>query len=204
MIYNYIHVILGLFCALMVIFSINPIHSVLWLVLVFINTSILLISIGSDFLGLLFVIVYVGAIAVLFLFVVMMLNIKIAIREEVSKRGLPMVLLIMVFLGYLINKIVKPLSSKFNSMDDSDIISSYSYIEWTQSLNKTSILESVGNILYTNYYDVFIGVGMILLLAMVGSIMLTHRLIRTSRKQDLFNQLERSQNVSLYKMKKSS
>lgn len=200
MIYNYIHIALGLFCALMVIFSINPIHSVLWLVLVFINTSILLISTGSDFLGLLFIIVYVGAIAVLFLFVVMMLNIKIAIREEVSKRGLPIVLSIVVILGYLISTIVKPLSSKVGNINNLDIASSY--IEWTHTLHRTSVIEAVGNVLYTNFYDIFIGVGIILLLAMVGSIMLTHRLIRTSRKQDLFSQLERSQNVSLYKIKK--
>lgn len=197
MIYSYIHITLGIFCALMVIFAINPIHSVLWLVLVFINTSILLISIGSDFLGLLFVIVYVGAIAVLFLFVVMMLNIKIAIREETSKRGLPIVLLIIILLGYLINKIIKPLSSRLGNIEDSDFI--LSYTEWTHSLNRTNVIEAVGNVLYTNFYDIFIGVGMILLLAMVGSIMLTHKLIRTSKKQDLFKQLERNQNISLYK-----
>lgn len=170
----------AIYSGLMVIASTNPIHSVFYLVLAFANTSILLLNIGVEFLSLLFLIVYVGAIAILFLFVVMMLNIKLVELIDNTTRYVP--------IGFLIGFIFLTMISTTVSLYDPIQTSMGKYsAEWIVE-SKTNI-ESLGYILYTDYYLFFIIASFILLVSMIGAIILTIYHEDQVRRQDLFSQI---------------
>jgi NADH-quinone oxidoreductase subunit J len=174
----------------MVISSKNPVHSVFYLVLAFANITVLLLIIGVEFLSLLFLIVYVGAIAILFLFVVMMLNIKLVEIIDNTTRYVP--------IGFIIGLI-------FLSMISSTIGIYSTSIEGGLSLkiiNNTNI-ESLGYILYTDYFLFFIIASLILLVSMIGAIILTIYHEDQIKRQDLFSQIstEYNKTVSLYTLK---
>ena len=164
----------------MVIQSRNPVYSVLFLILVFFNVAGLLILLGLDFFALIFLVVYVGAIAVLFLFVVMMLNIKLAEIDEKRLRYLP----IGGFLGILF------LSEVFLIVDN-DLIPLLDYsdsrgaaYDFTSLVDQVTNIESVGLLLYTYYFYYFIMASLILLVAMIGAIVLTmHKGVHVQRQQ---------------------
>ena len=147
----------------MVIISKNPIHSVLFLILVFLNGTGLLVLLQVEFLAMLFLIVYVGAIAILFLFVVMMLNIKQL--DETISRYIP----VGAFIGFfLLVESVLLTSSEFGSLTQVG-----SFQDWEETLVALSNIQVLGHLLYTRYSVLFLLSGMILLLAMVGAIVLT-------------------------------
>lgn len=182
-----------LFCAICVITSQNPIHSVLFLVLVFFNIASLLISLGVEFLGLLFLIVYVGAVAILFLFIIMMLSIKIPDFKVVIYQYLPISLLlgacflyeVFIILDYeLTTLIYSPyLLINFNTFYLNPIVF------WNLKVYNNSNIKVIANVLYTNYALLFIIAGIILLVSMIGAIALTLHRRQDIKRQEIFRQV---------------
>ena len=166
--------------SLLVILSKNPIHSVLFLILVFFNTSILFLFSNAEFLAMILLIVNIGAVAVLFLFVVMMLDINITKQRQTFLNYLPTGL----FIGFiiLIELIYVVSQSNVNFVKTN---SSYINIS-NQILENTKI---IGNILYTDYFLLFQLSGIILLVAMIGAIYLTLRKRKGIKKQNIYKQI---------------
>ena len=165
----------ALISGMMVIQCKNPVHSVLFLILVFFNSAGLLILLGLEFFAMIFLVVYVGAIAVLFLFVVMMLNIKLAEINEKRLRYLP----VGGFLGVLF------LFEIFLIVDN-DLIPGGDYglvcTEWT--IQNCSNIQGLGLLIYTFYFYFFLMASLILLVAMIGAIVLTmHKGVHVKRQQ---------------------
>jgi NADH-ubiquinone oxidoreductase chain 6 len=177
---------IALVSALMVIRAKNPVHSVLFLILVFCNTSGLLVLLGLDFFAMILLVVYVGAIAVLFLFVVMMLNIKIAEIHENVLRYLPvggiigLIFLLEVFL-IVDNDYIPILPSKFST-------NYITYTAYAGKIQSWTNIESIGNLLYTTYFLLFLVSSLILLVAMIGAIVLTMHKTTRVKRQDVFEQ----------------
>ncbi len=170
----------------MVISSRNPVHSVFYLVVAFVNTSLLLIIMGVEFLSILFIIVYVGAIAILFLFVVMMLNIKFVELLDNTTRYVPIGFIIgLIFLSLILANLID-----FNSYTSftSSVSLDHNLPLFLDKLNYLNI-ESIGNILYTDYFLFFIIASFILLVSMIGAIILTIYHEDNIKRQDLFSQI---------------
>ena len=178
----YIFSAIAIISGSMVISARNPIHSVLFLVLVFCNAAGLLILLETEFLAMLFLVVYVGAIAVLFLFVVMMLNVRITELNESILRYIPIggiILLIFLFeiLSVINGDLVPFFSSKLFVLD-SDYISlnhNLNITFWSNQINPLTNVASLGEVLYTYYVYCFMVASLILLVAMIGAILLTMR-----------------------------
>ena len=165
--------------SLLVVLCKNPIHSVLFLILVFFNAAILFILSNAEFLAMILLIVYIGAVAVLFLFVIMMLDIKIAKLRKVFLNFLP----IGLFIGFIIFLELIFIVSKSNLL----IFNKNSnLIENSNAITNTKI---IGNILYTDYFLLFQLSGLILLVAMIGAILLTLRKRQNVKKQNIYNQI---------------
>lgn len=171
-----------LVCSTMVIRSRNPVYSVLYLVLVFVNAAGLLLLLGLDFFAMIFLVVYVGAIAVLFLFVVMMLNIKVAEISENTLRYLPVGGLIgVVFLLEVLVVVDQDMVPALSTTDYSPYVD---WVNWSSLVEHTSNIESIGMLMYTYYFYYFLIASLILLVAMVGAIMLTLHKHRAVKRQD--------------------
>ena len=185
-IFFYFFSIIAVFAAVMVIASKNTVHSVFYLILDFISISCLFIMIGAEFLGMIMLIVYVGAVAVLFLFVVMMLNVaqqtndKLS-KEKISSPHIPFGSLIslIIFLELII--VVGGWKYKPN-------ITEASSIPIDKNFTNTHAL---GNVIYTDYIHLFQLAGLILLVAMIGAIVLTYRKREGVKKQSYFKQISR-------------
>ena len=177
----------ALFSAIMVISARNPVHSVLFLILVFCNSAGLLILLEAEFLALIFIVVYVGAIAVLFLFVVMMLNVKITEIQDEVLQYLPIGGLIgIVFLLEIFLIIEGDFVSLINPNQDNTV-----YIDWFAQFDSISNIQTLGNVLYTDYVLFFLLAGVILLIAMVGAIVLTMSTRSSLRRQFIYQQVSR-------------
>jgi NADH-quinone oxidoreductase subunit J len=165
--------------ALAVIFARNPVHSVLWLILAFFNAAGLMLLVGAEFIAMLLVIVYVGAVAVLFLFVVMMLDIDFASLRSGFSRNLPFgIIIALVLLGEVI---VAELAGKGGPL-----------LAGQQILTaKVPNIVALGQLLYSRYLFAFELAGLILLVAMVGAIVLTHRSRGDTRTPKASRQLRR-------------
>ena len=192
-IFFYVFSIIAVVSAIMVTVSKNTVHSVFFLILDFISISCLFIMVGAEFLGMIMLIVYVGAVAVLFLFVVMMLNVaqqknQWFISEENSGH-IPVGLLISAIIFFELIIVIG--GWKFKP----DIVSSMSL---PLNMNTTNT-HLIGNILYTDYIHLFQLSGMILLVAMIGAIVLTFRKRTGLKRQSYFAQIsrERSDSVKL-------
>ena len=186
----YIFSSIAIVSGIMVISSRNPMHSVLFLVLVFCNAAGLLILLEVEFLAMLFLVVYVGAIAVLFLFVVMMLNIRVTELNDSVLRYIPIgVLILLIFLFEILSVIngdlVPFFSSKLFLFESDNIIlnQDLNTVFWTNQIDPTSNIEALGIVLYTYYVYAFIVASLILLVAMIGAILLTMRKRTNGRKQ---------------------
>jgi NADH-quinone oxidoreductase subunit J len=166
------------------------VHSILSLILVFFNAASLLIIIGAEFLAMLFIIVYVGAVAVLFLFVIMMLNVKVTNLTASIYRYLPISLIfgsIFFFQFFMLFYV-----------DLVSVDTSYLYLiednflnEWSVSLVSVSNIAVLGQLLYTYYSYLFILSGVILLVSMLGAISLTLHRRNDTKKQYIYKQIER-------------
>lgn len=188
--------ILSLICGLFVVTSRNPIHSVLFLVLVFFNVSGLLILLGVEFLALLFLIVYVGAIAVLFLFIIMMLSIKIPNYEILTYRYIPIGLILgFSFLCEVFTIFQSEFSllitSPFKTLTFTDFYLN-SIIVWRSEIIQVTNVEVFACVLYTHYVYLFLMSAIILLVSMIGAITLTlHRRIDVKR-QKIYKQVQQN------------
>jgi NADH-quinone oxidoreductase subunit J len=192
----YIFSSIAVVSGIMVISSRNPVHSVLFLVLVFCNAAGLLILLETEFLAMLFLVVYVGAIAVLFLFVVMMLNVRITELNESVLRYLPIGgLILIIFLFEILSVINGDLVPFFSSNlfffeNDNFILNeSLNTVLWTNQINPTTNVEALGEVLYTYYVYCFIVASLVLLVSMIGAILLTMRKRTNVRKQEIFDQV---------------
>lgn len=188
-----------IFCAFLVILSRNPIYSIFFLVLVFLNTTAFLLLIGAEFIALLLLIVYVGAIAVLFLFVIMMLNVKLLeIDEPYWKYSFISFLIIIIFFF----QFYKILSEYFDYSVSDFYINDYYYInkdckDWSVLNFSTSNVRTLGNALFIHFCYSFVLISILLLLAMISAIVLTLNYTLRSKKQLIFKQITRSLDDSI-------
>ena len=173
--------------ALMVIFSKQPINSVLFLIFSFINASGLFLLAGAEFLALIIVIVYVGAVAVLFLFVIMMLDFNPDNIKEETKKYLPIGLMVG---GVLFFEIILMMYSPELFSKDFQIIGRIVDTDLTNT-------EILGNLIYTEYFLQFQMAGFILLVAMIGAIVLTLRHRDYVRRQVISDQISRDSSASI-------
>ena len=182
---------IAVFAAIMVTVSRNTVYSVFFLILVFISISILFIMIGAEFLGMIMLIVYVGAVAVLFLFVVMMLNITEQLTKRSSRKGLVnnisvgSIVGVIIFLELLV------------------VVGGWKYKGTFVPLSATNLnldisnTHALGNILYTDYIHLFQISGMILLVAMIGAITLTFSKRENIKRQSYFDQIQREKDSAV-------
>ena len=184
-IFFYTFSFIAIFSAIMVTASKNTVHSVFFLILDFISVSCLFIMIGAEFLGMMMLIVYVGAVAVLFLFVVMMLNVAQQKNEwftsSKSSSHIPFGLLFSIIIFFELIIVVGGWKYK------PDLINSLS----NNTISETSNTHSIGIVLYTDYIHLFQISGMILLVAMIGAIVLTFRQRTGLKRQNYFKQISR-------------
>ena len=173
--------------ALMVIFSKQPINSVLFLIFSFINASGLFLLAGAEFLALIIVIVYVGAVAVLFLYVIMMLDFNPDNIKEETKKYLPVGLMVG---GVLFFEIILMMYSPELFSKDFQIIGRIVETDLTNT-------EILGNLIYTEYFLQFQMAGFILLVAMIGAIVLTLRHSDYVRRQVISDQISRDSSASI-------
>ena len=193
-IFFYIFSTIAIISAIMVTASKNTVHSVFFLILDFISISCLFIMIGAEFLGMIMLIVYVGAVAVLFLFVVMMLNVAQQKNQwflsSQSSRHIPIGSIISAIIFFELIIVIGGWKYKPELFEN---------INSTSSFEGVSNTHSLGEILYTDYIHVFQISGMILLVAMIGAIVLTFRQREGVKKQNYIKQIsrERSEGVEV-------
>jgi len=184
-IFFYTFSIIAVVSAIMVTASKNTVHSVFFLILDFISISCLFIMIGAEFLGMIMLIVYVGAVAVLFLFVVMMLNVAQQKNQwfagQTTSKHIPVGLIISTLIFFEIIIVIGGWKYKPEIFDINNSLASTS----------VSNTHSLGQVLYTDYIHVFQISGMILLVAMVGAIVLTFRQRSGVKKQSYIKQISR-------------
>ncbi len=184
-IFFYIFAFVAIVAAIMVTVSKNTVHSVFFLILDFISVSCLFIMIGAEFLGMMMLIVYVGAVAVLFLFVVMMLNVAQQNNQLINLNKnfthIPVGLIISLIIFFELIIVIG--GWKFKP----DLVTSVSLLIDQNNTNT----HSIGQVLYTDYIHVFQLSGMILLVAMIGAIVLTFRHRSGLKRQSYFKQISR-------------
>ena len=196
-IFFYTFSIIAVISAVMVTVSKNTVHSVFFLILDFISISCLFIMIGAEFLGMIMLIVYVGAVAVLFLFVVMMLNVAQQKNQwfasEESSKHIPVGLIISTIIFFELIIVIGGWKYKPDLFNLNNAVNNYS----------VSNTHSLGQVLYTDYVHVFQISGMILLVAMIGAIVLTFRQRKGVKTQSYLKQIsrERSEGVQVLDVK---
>jgi NADH-quinone oxidoreductase subunit J len=179
----YLFATLTIASGVFVIMARNPVHSVLWLILAFFNAAGLMVLVGAEFIAMLLVIVYVGAVAVLFLFVVMMLDIDFAELRAGFVKNFPLGIAIAVV---LLAEIVLGVGAyrvgalELGTPDGSAAVAA-----------DTSNIKAIGALLYSKYLFLFEAAGIILLVAMIGAIVLTHRQRAGVRGQNVAKQIAR-------------
>ncbi len=187
-IFFYIFSIIAIVSAIMVTVSKNTVHSVFFLILDFISISCLFIMIGAEFLGMIMLIVYVGAVAVLFLFVVMMLNVSQQKNEWFTSRKsgshIPVGLIVSLIIFFELIIVIGGWKYK------PDLIDSIS-LKVSSELTNTHLL---GNVIYTDHILSFQLSGIILLVAMIGAIVLTFRQRTGLKRQSYFKKISRERN----------
>jgi NADH-quinone oxidoreductase subunit J len=178
----YVFAIILLAAAVMVVTARNPVHSVLFLILAFFNAAALFLLAGAEFLAMILVIVYVGAVAVLFLFVVMMLDINFAELRSGFQRYAPIGLAISLVLAVELLLVLGGWKMAPQAM-------ALRFAPRAANVHNT---QQLGNLLYTDYIFLFQAAGLVLLVAMIGAIVLTLRDRHASRRQNIAQQLART------------
>lgn len=179
----YFFAIIGVTSALLVVIARNPVHSVLWLILAFFSTAGLFILMGAEFVAMLLVIVYVGAVAVLFLFVVMMLDVDFAELKGGIQRFMPLGLLIGLILLIELGLVF----GHWQMAENADALLQSPTPELSQAHNTIAL----GQLIYTDYIYLFQASGLILLVAMIGAIVLTLRHRTDIKRQNVMQQMHR-------------
>ena len=173
--------IISVICGILVIVSKNPIISVLFLICLFLCISGYLILLGLNFIGLSYLLVYIGAVSILFLFILMLINVRVSELQTETRNSLTLAIIVGVFLYYLLYIILPSVGS---SLDNNDLLNNFinlnnnsiSYVTsniWDHNLIENSHIVAIGNIIYSNYFIWLIITSIILLLAMVGAIIIT-------------------------------
>lgn len=175
--------------AFMVISSRNPVHSVLWLILAFFNSAALFLMLGAEFLAMILIVVYVGAVAVLFLFVVMMLDVDFAELRQGFLQYLPIgaiigIILLIELIMVLASYAIAPEITANPVVPIPDI-------------SQVSNTEALGLLIYTKYVYFFQAAGMVLLVAMIGAIVLTLRHKEGVKRQNISEQVARRPETSI-------
>jgi NADH-ubiquinone oxidoreductase chain 6 len=177
--------IASIICGILVITSKNPIVSVLFLIGLFLNIACYLLVLGTNFIGLAYLLVYVGAVSILFLFILMLINIRVSELTGDTSNSIPLALIIsFIFYSILYNIIPNNLSEgpmyniEFGSRDSAgfNLKNELHYVTsklWDGNLSDNPHINTLGNIMYTNYFIWLILSSIILLLAMVGAIIIT-------------------------------
>ena len=182
-----------LLSSLMVISTKNPVHSVLFLILAFLNAAGIFVILHAEFLAMILIIVYVGAVAVLFLFVVMMLDFKTSLEKDNILQYMPIGLLIgLVFIAELVIVLINTRLDLSNIQILTNPLGNF--------LDQSNT-QAIGSILYTNYVLYFQLSGIILLVAMVGSIVLTLRDREGVKRQIVSEQVDRKGKIELVDVK---
>jgi len=177
----YLFAIMVIAAGVLTVTARNPVHSVLWLILAFFNAAGLMVLVGAEFIALLLVIVYVGAVAVLFLFVVMMLDIDFAELRAGFARYAPFgVLLVLVLLAEIVFA-----TAAWNA-GGIDMARAVAPIP-----AEVPNIQALGTVIYTRYLYIFEAAGLVLLVAMIGAIVLTHRARGGVRSQNASQQIRR-------------
>jgi NADH-quinone oxidoreductase subunit J len=191
----YMFATIAVISAIVVISTRNPVHSVLFLILAFFNVAGLFVLLGAEFLAMILVIVYVGAVAVLFMFVVMMLDVNIAETRDGFLHYLPLGVLI----GFILVMELGVIASGWTFVPN--VEQNFTNQPIVSSITNT---EAMGSIIYTHYAYYFQTAGFILLVAMIGAIVLTHRTRRGVLKQNVAHQLSRDPSNTIEIKKVSS
>jgi NADH-quinone oxidoreductase subunit J len=178
----YLFAAVTIISGLMVVTSRNPVHSVLWLILAFFNSAGLFVLMGAEFLAMVLVVVYVGAVAVLFLFVVMMLDINFQNLRQGAQNyamigGIIGVILLIELVMLMLGNFALP--------------EGLTGAQPTPPIDVMTNTHALGHVLYTDYFYLFQAAGMVLLVAMIGAIVLTLRQRPGVRKQKIADQMER-------------
>ncbi|ABC22364.1 NADH-quinone oxidoreductase subunit J [Rhodospirillum rubrum] len=175
--------------AFMVVISRNPVHSVLWLILTFVNSAGLFLLMGAEFVAMVVVVVYVGAVAVLFLFVVMMLDINYLRLREGFLSYMPLG----AAMGVVLLAEIAVLAGGWAMAPDAMGLRRVPMVD-PAALTNT---QAIGQVLYTDYIYLFQAAGLVLLVAMIGSIMLTHRANPLVKRQNVADQIARRKERTL-------
>ena len=191
----YMFASIAVIAAIVVISTHNPVHSVLVLILVFFNVAGLFVLLGAEFLAMILIVVYVGAVAVLFMFVVMMLDVSIAETRDGFLHYLPLGLLV----GFILVIELGVIAGGWNFAPNVE----QNFIAQSIGSSVTNT-EAMGNVIYTHYIFYFQTAGFILLVAMIGAIVLTHRTRDGVRKQNVGDQLARNPSNTIEVRKVSS
>ena len=177
----YLFAVVAVVAGLMVVLSKNPVHSVLWLILTFLTSAGLFVLMGAEFVAMLLIIVYVGAVAVLFLFVVMMLDVDFAALRGQLAAYAPLGGLIAVVM-------LVQLGAGFMAWQSADAAGNLRAAPTPEGMENTAAL---GMILYDKYLYLFQGAGLVLLVAMIGAILLTLRHRVDVKRQNVIAQMHR-------------
>src|SRR5690606_15878900 len=173
---------------LLVVTARNPVHSVLWLILTFFSSAGLFVLLGAEFLAMLLVVVYVGAVAVLFLFVVMMLDVDFVRLREGYARYLPLAAIVAgVLLAEMIMISLVVVNGGAAANAAGPVVASAGMTN----------AEAIGRVLYTDYVYIFQAAGIVLLIAMIGAIVLTLRHKPHARRQNAHNQINRDRRTAV-------
>ncbi|GGG61780.1 NADH:ubiquinone oxidoreductase subunit J [Salipiger pallidus] len=177
----YLFALCAIVGGLFTVISRNPVHSVLWLILAFLSSAGLFVLLGAEFVAMLLVIVYVGAVAVLFLFVVMMLDVDFAELRAGMAKYMPLALLIGIVL-------LMQLGMAFGVWETSEMAAELSTAPTPTDMHNTA---AIGVLLYDRYFLAFQLSGLILLVAMIGAIVLTMRHRQDVKRQNVLAQMYR-------------
>ena len=178
----YLFALCVIVAGLFTVISRNPVHSVLWLILTFLSAAGLFVLVGAEFVAMLLIIVYVGAVAVLFLFVVMMLDVDFAALKAEMARYLPLAGLVGVV-------VLMQLGLVFGAWTASDLAEGQRAAVTPADVHNTAAL---GELLYDRYFLLFQLAGLVLLVAMIGAIVLTLRHRENIKRQDISRQVART------------
>ena len=168
--------IIAILLGILVIVSKNPIVSVLFLIGLFLSISAYLILTGLNFIGLAYLLVYIGAVSILFLFILMLINVRISELLIDSINSIPLAILVGSFFNYFVNNVLPYMvttNSLFYNFSTKKKLTNVTSVSWDGYLAETTHITSIGNILYGNYSIWLILTSSILLLAMVGCIVIT-------------------------------
>lgn len=167
---------LSIILAVLVITTKNPVISVLYLIGLFFSIACYLISIGITFIGISYLLVYVGAVSILFLFILMLINIRVSELITETKNSIPLVFIVALVFENAYNIIFPQenlLHDSFIHVNDYNKLNVIAYNNWENNMNEFNHISSIGNVMYTNYSIWLILVSIVLLLAMVGAIVIT-------------------------------